>query len=229
MRFKYYRYQVVAKYDKPEFRQDLESIARDQGRVISSLKEDTTASVWRTDYQSRPLVVKRFNTQGIWHAIRRLFRQSRADNCWRMTTAFSRAGIGTPPNVAVIQEWVGPCKLRSWFVSEFIEGEMLIHYFTEQTESTRNNYNPDALKSDISKLFEDLRTHFLSHGDLKASNILLSKDTLFLIDLDAARTHKNKRSFERAHNKDRARFLKNWLQQTDIYKSFEPLVNQHYP
>jgi tRNA A-37 threonylcarbamoyl transferase component Bud32 len=227
--FKRYRYRIEPEYDQPEFRRLLERIAHDQFEEKHSLKEDTTASVWRTRYNSRDLVVKRYNTQGIWHAIRRSFRKSRAENCRKMTDRFKDAGIDTAPNIAVIQEWAGPFKLRSWFICGYIEGKMLIAYFKKKDECNSALTELTQLKSAVADLFEKLRIHHLSHGDLKASNILLSRGTLCLIDLDAACAHKYKVLFQRAHKKDRLRFMKNWQQRPEIRLVFEPLVNQPLP
>ena len=227
--FKRYRYRIVPEYDQPEFRRLLERIAQDQLEEKRSLKEDSAASVWRTRYNSRDLVIKRYNTQGIWHAIRRSFRKSRAENCRKMTDRFKDAGIYTAPNVAVIQEWAGPFKLRSWFICGYVEGNMLVAYFKKKGERNLTLAELTRLKSAVADLFEKLRFHHLSHGDLKASNILLSQGTLCLIDLDAACAHKNKVLFKRAHKKDRLRFMKNWQQRPDIRLVFEQLVNQPLP
>jgi len=227
--FKRHRYQIEPRYDTPKFRRVLDNIARDESSIVASLKEDTTASVWRIEHQDQPIVVKRYNTQNLWHAIRRSFRQSRADNCRKMTTQFMHAGIVTAPNVAVIQEWIGPFKLRSWFICEFFPGKALTSYFDDQDLGLPRGTELQTLKKNVSGLFESLRKARLSHGDLKATNILLSGNQLCLIDLDAAHTHKNNNSFQRAHKKDQARFMKNWLPQADIYKMFEPLVTNSSP
>lgn len=229
MKFIRYRYQVGPEYDFPEFRVELEQIALDKSCISASLKEDTAASVWRSEIDSRPFVVKRYNTQGVWHAIRRSFRQSRADNCREMTTLFTRAGIPTAANVAVIQEWLGPFKLRSWFICEFVPGEMLHDYLAEKSGRQPLESDLATLRTNVIELFEAFRLHHLSHGDLKASNILLSEDRLCLIDLDAARAHKNNRVFQRAHIKDQSRFMKNWLQQPEIHHMFEPLITSNTP
>ena len=146
-----------------------------------------------------------------------------------MVSLFTRAGIFTAPNVAVIQEWLGPFKLRSWFISEYIEGALLVHYMANQADASLPHPQLDALKANTVNLFQSLRAKQLSHGDLKASNIILSENRLYLIDLDAARAHKNKYSFLRAHQKDQARFMKNWVSNAYTQQLFEPLINQHHP
>jgi tRNA A-37 threonylcarbamoyl transferase component Bud32 len=221
-----YHYRIESEYDHPDFRNLLEKISLDQSDIVCSLKEDTSASVWSITYKERSLVVKRYNTQSLWHAIRRAFRRSRADNCQRMTRAFSRAGIGVPPNVAVIQEQLGPFRARSWFICEYFSGTMLIDALGEWDVHRQDSSEFSKLKESIGGLFTKFRHHRLSHGDLKASNILWSQDSLCLIDLDAATEHLSHTQFTRAHQKDQARFMKNWQRQPNLHHIMEPLLNE---
>ena len=226
---KHYSYWVDAEHNTPRFKRELEQIAQGSSRKEAILKEDIGTSIWRARYQTQALLVKRYNTQGIWHAFRRSFRTSRADNCRVMAGLFARAGIYTASNIAVIQEWFGPLKLRSWYISEYIEGTLLVHYSTDQSIGSRPRKEQGTLQANTVNLFLSLRAGQLSHGDLKASNIILSGDHLYLIDLDAARAHKNDASFSRAHQKDQARFMKNWVSNASAHQFFEPLINQRHP
>ena len=219
-----HHYRIEPEYDCPEFRSLLENISCDQADIVCSLKEDTSASVWRIEYKNRFLVVKRYNTQGVWHALRRAFRRSRADNCREMTRVFSQAGICVAANVAVIQEQLGPLRVRSWFISEYFSGTMLRDQFSSCNSTNLASTEFDRIKGPIRELFTNLRRHRLSHGDLKASNILWSQDRLCVIDLDAASKHASKHLFARAHQKDQARFLKNWQRQPDLHEAMSPLL-----
>jgi len=55
-----------------------------------------------------------------------------------------------------------------------------------------------------------LREHRITHGDLKASNILLRWERPVLIDLDATYQHRTVKSYHNALNNDVRRFLQNW-------------------
>ncbi|HSH40730.1 MAG TPA: hypothetical protein VK973_01240, partial [Arenicellales bacterium] len=72
-----------------------------RGRV---LKHDHVTTVVAIDDGERYWVVKRYNTKNRWHALRRLFRTSRAVNCWRAAERLREAGIDTPRPVAVLEE-----------------------------------------------------------------------------------------------------------------------------
>ena len=63
---------------------------------------------------------------------------------------------------------------------------------------------------EIVEIFCKLRHERISHGDLKASNILLSSRGPVLIDLDAMRQHKTESKYQQAARKDINRFLRNW-------------------
>jgi RIO-like serine/threonine protein kinase len=56
-----------------------------------------------------------------------------------------------------------------------------------------------------------MREYRLSHGDMKASNLLLTQSgEVELIDLDAMQEHRYDWTFERAFARDQQRFMKNW-------------------
>lgn len=216
--FRNCRYQIVPEYDREDFRKLLDSLSHDQGPVAYSLKEDTTTSVWCAEYQEKMIVIKRYNTKNPWHAFRRVFRQSRADNCWKMSRTFNQAGIQTPANIAVIQEWWGPFKARSWYICEHVPSSTLIDHLSPG-HSAQGEIEQIAVN--IKSIFSMLKSSLLSHGDFKASNILLAPSGLWLIDLDAARKHGSRKSFERAYRKDLNRFLKNWVQNDALYQAFK--------
>lgn len=59
-------------------------------------------------------------------------------------------------------------------------------------------------------LFETLCRLRISHGDLKATNLLWHEGRVWLIDLDAMKQHRSDTAFARVWRRDRARFLRNW-------------------
>ena len=59
-------------------------------------------------------------------------------------------------------------------------------------------------------LFGTLHALRISHGDLKATNLLWHDGQVVLIDLDAMTQHRSSRTHAQAWQRDRARFLRNW-------------------
>jgi serine/threonine-protein kinase RIO1 len=64
----------------------------------------------------------------------------------------------------------------------------------------------------------------LSHGDLKATNIIIGAAHPVLLDLDAMREHAGNTSSSRARERDRARFLRNWNEDPPTRRLFEELL-----
>lgn len=208
----------------------MQKIAQDNATTPrgQTLKQDIATTIWRLGFGTQALVVKRYNTQNLWHAVRRSFRQSRARNCWEMSEIFEQSGIHTPARVAFIQEWLGPFKLRSWFINQYINGVDLDQYlYARESGQHPEEKRIKSVYDDVSEVFKNLDTHRLAHGDLKATNILLSEDKLYLIDLDAARQYKLRPGLKRARRKDWRRFMKNWQRQAEVQRIFETIKTKY--
>lgn len=222
-----YQYRIVTGFDHPTFRETLEQLTGDDYPVEHYLKNQPSSSVWCFNYHKQQLVIKRYNTRGVLHAIKRVFQRSRALNSWRMTQDFSRAGIRVADNVAIIQERWGPVKLRAWYICHYLPGDMLRDLFgSKPVLKSGDPPDNELITREIRQLFSRMRENRLSHGDLKASNILLSDRHVYLIDLDSARTHRSGKNFERAHARDLARFKKNWRHSAYARTVFKAVTDQ---
>ena len=62
----------------------------------------------------------------------------------------------------------------------------------------------------IVSLFSSLHSLRISHGDLKATNLLFDDGKVFVIDLDAVCQHRSQQSYASAWRRDRERLLRNW-------------------
>ena len=70
-------------------------------------------------------------------------------------------------------------------------------------------------------LFRTLYALRISHGDLKATNLLWDQGRIVLIDLDAMVQHRSVRQHARAWQRDRSRLLRNWPQDSVLYQWLE--------
>jgi len=61
----------------------------------------------------------------------------------------------------------------------------------------------------IIEIFSIFKENNLSHGDMKATNLLRCNSKLFLIDLDVAKQHRSGLTFLKAHKRDKKRFCRN--------------------
>ena len=184
------------------------------------VKSDRTTTVGTVSLDGKRFVIKRYNTKNLWHRVRRSVRQSRAENCWHFGHLLHGLGVPTAPAVAWIQESVGPLNARSWFISDFIEGPTCQDYLTSEIEFTQAK----IVLHRIVEVWKTLRDHRISHGDMKASNILLRWERPLLVDLDAMRQHRSRRSYQDALESDVQRFLKNWQKSPQLLEASRKLL-----
>jgi tRNA A-37 threonylcarbamoyl transferase component Bud32 len=171
----------------------------------TAFKHDRTTTVARVLLSGHAMVLKRYNPRNQWHKIKRALRRSRARRCWNMSYAFSEAGLNVATPIMMLEDRFGPFRLDAYFVNEYLEGQELMTLLPTMTETQRQQV-ADAIED----AFEKMKMARLTHGDLKASNLMWSDDKLFFIDLDAAQQHRNPVTWLKGHSKDRKRFLKNW-------------------
>jgi Ser/Thr protein kinase RdoA (MazF antagonist) len=79
----------------------------------------------------------------------------------------------------------------------------------------------------IARIIRGMQRHRISHGDLKASNILIADDKAMVIDLDATRHHKTDFAFRRAWARDIRRFLQNWEDDEELCGLFVKSLKSH--
>ena len=186
------------------------------------LKHDQTTTLYRTPSEIGDLVVKRYNTKNRWHLLRRNFQTSRARNCLEMAGKYSGAGLRVAQPVAMIESRWGPFVGRSWYVSRFVDSILLSDYLGIEDWAAPLQ----SIQGEISALFEVFLNHALSHGDMKATNLLVHDEGLVVIDLDSAKQHRWKLFHQIALRRDKARFLKNWSDQPLLYRYLERELEQ---
>ncbi|MDH3638610.1 MAG: lipopolysaccharide kinase InaA family protein [Gammaproteobacteria bacterium] len=204
----------------------LRELLRKPDKVMESsppgqlFKSDSTTTVARVLGDDLDLVIKRYNTRNRWHVFKRALRRTRAMRSWNMAHELLRIGVSTPPPAAVIEERWGPFRKRSYFINEFVPGEPCWSYLKSTPMAS------ESLMTQLTTLFETLSRHRISHGDMKATNILVHEGRLVLVDLDAARRHVFRLTFSRASRRDYRRFLRNWRDNPALSAGFESLLKQ---
>lgn len=166
------------------------------------LKEGGSATVFRCDIDGRAYVFKRYRHKDRWRAVRRWGRPSRAARSWRMAHALQFATIVTPTPIALIEHGRWGHIPDAWFVTEAVHGEDLLQHW-QRREPTAGQI------AKMKHLFHTLALAGICHGDMKATNLLVQGDEIYLIDLDAAREVRGG-TLDAALHEDRLRFLRNW-------------------
>jgi tRNA A-37 threonylcarbamoyl transferase component Bud32 len=168
------------------------------------LKQGRTATLALVEHEGRPLVIKRYNIKSVGHALSRSWRPSRAWHSWVEAHRLGFLGLATPRPLALIERRLGPLRGKAWLVTEHCSGGNLLEHLAPEIPP------PAAELAALGTLFHQLTAARITHGDLKATNLLWDGEGISLIDLDAMRQHGSDRTFARAWRKDRERFLANW-------------------
>ena len=183
------------------------------------LKNDRTTTVSVISLDDTPdqnIVLKRYNAKGQWHRISRAVRRSRASRCWQMSFAFAQAGLCVARPYMMHEQRLAMFNLDAFFATQKLAGQELLAALPKLERAEQ-----DQVVTAIRDMFERFEAFSLSHGDMKATNLLWDGNRLALIDLDAAHQHARKLSWRKANRKDRRRFLKNWQDQPQLLKRFE--------
>ncbi|PKO34137.1 MAG: hypothetical protein CVU34_08970 [Betaproteobacteria bacterium HGW-Betaproteobacteria-7] len=197
------RFAVVLREEQDELR----SLLADPDAAMAGgrlLKDGGTCTVAAVRVAGRTLVVKRYNLKHWRHALSRAWRPSRAWHSWQAAHRLAFYGIATPRPLALIEERAGPLRGRAFLIAEHCPGINLLDDLDPARE-------PEAeLQQALCSLFRTLHQLRISHGDLKATNLLWHDGEIVLIDLDALVEHRSASTFARAWRRDRARLLRNW-------------------
>jgi len=185
------------------------------------LKDGRTATVAIINIANRGVVVKRYNYLGFWSALRRSLKSSRAKRSWGGGHLLQAIGIETPAPLAIVEQtkWYGVKK--AYILNEQVTGETALDYFLKA-----DTPNPQIL-SHFNDYFSAFFAARISHGDMKATNFLVSENTLNVIDLDSIIFHKDNKSFKKSIKNDFKRLLENWQDRPDIHKAFKEICDRH--
>lgn len=184
----------------------------DQGHLY---KTGGAASVGRVEAAGRTLVVKRYNIKGLAHWLKRFWRPSRAWHSWREGNRLEFLGIATPRPLAVLEQRFLWLRRRAYLVTEYLPGPDIIERFAPFVDSGEA---PESELLALDRLFAQLIRERISHGDLKGHNLFWQDDRWALIDLDSMCQHSSLSSFAPAFARDRARFMRNWPESSNLYQ-----------
>jgi len=184
------------------------------------LKAGNTATIALYKIDGKQLVVKRYNMKNRFHAFRMSFKTTRADISWRSAHLLLKNRINTPKPVAVKKIRFGPLRNRSFFIYEYIKGKNARQFFLDTKAD-----EAETVAESIINLFYKLKSLKISHGDMKATNIIIHDNKPFFIDLDSMKWHKRELMFSHAWKKDMKRFMKNWDNRPEVAGLFKKLQN----
>jgi tRNA A-37 threonylcarbamoyl transferase component Bud32 len=191
----------------------------DQGHLY---KTGGAASVGKVEVAGRTLVVKRYNIKGFAHWLKRFWRPSRAWHSWREGNRLTFLGIATPKPLALLEKRFFWLRSRAYLITEYLPGPDIIERFAPYVE---RGDAPEAELQALDRLFAELIAERISHGDFKGHNLFWDQDRWSLIDLDSMCQHRTQGSFAPAYARDRARFMRNWAEDSALYR----VIDQRLP
>ncbi|HEX7034220.1 MAG TPA: lipopolysaccharide kinase InaA family protein [Pseudomonadales bacterium] len=178
-----------------------------QGAAL--IKGGGSATVTRGRLGDRPVVVKRYNLKDAGQAVRRALRpRPRYRLAWQNGHRLWFLGLPTARPLALLEHRFGPLRGRAYLVMEDLGDRDL------QAEIAAEGLSERRL-AQLVELFRALDRAGLRHGDTKASNFLIQRDAVHLVDLDALAPGR------RGQVGDRRRFLDNFAGQPAVRQRIE--------
>lgn len=154
---------------------------------------------------NKKFVIKRYNPKGFWHGIKRMLRPSRALRSWKNSHYLEQHDISTPKPVAVLIEYFGPIRGKTYFLMEFVDGLRGWDIFKRDSEYQSSW---DKIFQEIFFLLRKLHAMRVTHDDFQHNNMLFVNESPVLLDLDHMRIHKyNSLWFRHNFRKDIDNFL----------------------
>ena len=182
------------------------------------LKDGNTATVALVEIAGQKYVLKRYNIKKPIHAFLKGLRWSRAAISWRNGLLFEMLGIPTAKPYVLIEERWKFLRRRSYILTEYIEAPQAWDIYEGDKYCDQVRYE---WAEKLHKVFLFLKYCQISHGDLKAQNILCASSGPVLIDLDDIYIGSGGRCFKKKYEMDLKRFLRSWPSSAGAKKYFE--------
>ena len=185
----------------------------DAGQI---LKKGDAIYVSHITWNNKNIVVKRYDHKGFIHSLRHMIKKSRARKGWLYAHFLGALNIATPRALAYIEQRRGLLIWQSYLVTEYVEGQKLWHFLRDEDVTERQKL--DEIRQ-VVKLLDKLWKYRITHGDLKHTNVLITKNEPVLIDLDGMIVHRRELLYRNKRAKDMERFLRK--------TSLSPVLNNY--
>ncbi len=182
------------------------------------LKHGNSSTVVQITHKQRKWVVKRYNIKNFLHGLKRCLRPTRAAISWGNAQRLRISAIATPLALAMIEKRFGPIRLSAYYICEYNAGQDAAKYFCAMESAKKLN---NTVAENFVTLFDTLKHSGIYHGDCKATNFLISNSQPLVIDLDAMREFRSQQQYLRHYQIDRARFLRNWKPNSELWRWFD--------
>lgn len=179
------------------------------------LKDGNTCYISRFIWNGIDVVVKCYKHKSLIHSLRHTLKRSRARHGWRHAHRLGVLEVATPRPLAYIERLKGHVIWKSYFVTEYVDGEKLYYHLRDDNVSAEQRST--TLRRTV-EMLDKIAEYGVTHGDVKPSNILVTRDGPCLTDLDSMRANKIAWLGRIRWAKDRARIM-------DLQQDFEKAEN----
>lgn len=207
---------------RAEARQNAHSCPPEQARELAALAERPPPGMSLLKFGSRsvvgsitladgtPAVLKYYFPKNLHKHLSHGGKRSRCLRSWTAALAFQHLGLPTPAPL-VIAEWhkLGGVWLeKSFLATRRAEGISLFEWVDQHDGDTARL---QKMAGRLQEIFTRMATYRISHGDLKASNIVVtSGDAPEFIDLDGVEILSTADRWKSSQSRDARIFRENW-------------------
>ena len=160
-------------------------------------------------------VLKYYRPKNLAKKVNYRLRGSRAMRSWVSARAFALLGIPTPAAMMIVER-PGCCRLtleESFLACHLAPGISL--------SAVKDEEILQHAATQLHRAFQTMAAYRISHGDLKANNIIVSNDgEIRFIDLDGTTILSQNKRWTTLWEHDRNRFLRNWPHETTAHRIF---------
>ena len=191
-----------------------------KGKLLKDGNSATVVLVTMNDMRGahkKSVVIKRNNIKSVFHGLCFCLRATRSHTNWRNAHLLKINDIKTPTPIAFVEKRWGPFRMRGYYMSAFND-------FPSAAQKYKSQVPNENELTWFAELFTSMRLARLYHGDLKASNLLVTDHGVAVIDLDSLKQCSEKNIHVFMH-KDRQRFLKNWRNKSQHLKLFSTIFD----
>lgn len=172
------------------------------------LKDDPSSTIIRVPSDGHAeIVVRRDNDVNTATFIKRSFRKSRSRKIWDNDRHMRRLGLNTIKPIALIEDYSFFVRTKSYVVCEYINGMTLKAYFSDPTISALKK---EKIAATLVKSIHKWHALGITHGDPKASNIMIQEEDIYFIDTEDIGIYRTAWRKRHAIARDNYIILHNW-------------------
>lgn len=180
-------------------------------REGTCLQTKTRTTVARVELAGHSYLLKYHHWAGFWKTLFKSRAESPNRFSFDLGVELSGSGVPTPRPLACIDVRLGPFNICSYLLTEFVAGTSLYRLLRHDRPDAATI---DDLARQVAGIWQSLDDLQLSHNDLKPENFMVDPGgRVWLIDLENAQRHNNRKSLRSNQAEDLRRLLhvRSWL------------------